>query len=58
MACEIPSIMGNVPLDLPVCLVEVGSDNRPMAKVEGQKTRRYFVDACHPVWGVEMCRPT
>ena len=20
----------------------------------GQKTRRYFVDACHPVWGVEM----
>jgi len=21
---------------------------------EGQKTRRYFVDACHPVWGVEM----
>jgi transposase len=21
---------------------------------DGQKTRRYFVDACHPVWGVEM----
>ncbi len=20
----------------------------------GQKTRRYFVDACHPVWGVEL----
>ncbi|MFL5515725.1 MAG: IS630 family transposase [Gemmatimonadales bacterium] len=20
----------------------------------GRKTRRYFVDACHPVWGVEM----
>jgi transposase len=23
-------------------------------EAEGQKTRRYFVDACHPVWGVEM----
>jgi transposase len=21
---------------------------------DGQKTRRYFVDACHPVWGVEL----
>jgi transposase len=21
---------------------------------DGQKVRRYFVDACHPVWGVEM----
>jgi transposase len=21
---------------------------------DGHKTRRYFVDACHPVWGVEM----
>jgi len=23
-------------------------------EADGQKTRRYFVDACHPVWGVEM----
>jgi transposase len=23
-------------------------------QADGQKTRRYFVDACHPVWGVEM----
>jgi transposase len=23
-------------------------------EANGQKTRRYFVDACHPVWGVEM----
>ena len=21
---------------------------------DGQKTRRYFVDACHPVWGVDL----
>ena len=27
-----------------------GRSGRPTA----QKTRRYFVDACHPVWGVEM----
>ncbi len=24
------------------------------AQAGGPKTRRYFVDACHPVWGVEM----
>jgi transposase len=23
-------------------------------QADGQKTRRYFVDACHPVWGVEL----
>lgn len=23
-------------------------------EADGRKTRRYFVDACHPVWGVEM----
>src|SRR5512135_1093949 len=23
-------------------------------EADGQKIRRYFVDACHPVWGVEM----
>jgi transposase len=23
-------------------------------EADGQNTRRYFVDACHPVWGVEM----
>jgi transposase len=23
-------------------------------KADGRKTRRYFVDACHPIWGVEM----
>jgi transposase len=23
-------------------------------QADGQKTRRYFVDGCHPVWGVEM----
>ena len=23
-------------------------------EVDGSKIRRYFVDACHPVWGVEM----
>jgi transposase len=24
------------------------------AQADGANTRRYFVDACHPVWGVEM----
>jgi transposase len=23
-------------------------------QADGQQTRRYFVDACHPVWGVEL----
>ena len=23
-------------------------------QADGQKTRRYFVDGCHPVWGVEL----
>ena len=27
---------------------------RQRRQADGQKTRRYFVDACHPVWGVEM----
>jgi transposase len=27
---------------------------RQKRQAGGQKTRRYFVDACHPVWGVEM----
>ena len=27
---------------------------RQKQEADGQKTRRYFVDACHPVWGVEM----
>jgi transposase len=27
---------------------------RQKHEADGQKTRRYFVDACHPVWGVEM----
>jgi transposase len=27
---------------------------RQKQEAEGQETRRYFVDACHPVWGVEM----
>jgi transposase len=27
---------------------------RHKTEAQGQKTRRYFVDACHPVWGVEM----
>jgi hypothetical protein len=27
---------------------------RHKAEASGQKTRRYFVDACHPVWEVEM----
>ena len=27
---------------------------RQKRRADGHKTRRYFVDACHPVWGVEM----
>jgi transposase len=27
---------------------------RQKREADGQKIRRYFVDACHPVWGVEM----
>lgn len=27
---------------------------RQKHEADGRKTRRYFVDACHPVWGVEM----
>jgi transposase len=27
---------------------------RQKQEAAGQKTRRYFVDACHPVWGVEL----
>jgi transposase len=27
---------------------------RQKREADGRKTRRYFVDACHPVWGVEM----
>jgi transposase len=27
---------------------------RQKRQADGRKTRRYFVDACHPVWGVEM----
>jgi transposase len=27
---------------------------RQKQEADGHKTRRYFVDACHPVWGVEM----
>jgi transposase len=27
---------------------------RQKQEADGRKTRRYFVDACHPVWGVEM----
>jgi transposase len=27
---------------------------RQKQRADGQKTRRYFVDACHPVWGVEL----
>jgi transposase len=27
---------------------------RQKQQADGRKTRRYFVDACHPVWGVEM----
>jgi transposase len=27
---------------------------RQKQQADGCKTRRYFVDACHPVWGVEM----
>jgi transposase len=27
---------------------------RQKRQAEGKRTRRYFVDACHPVWGVEM----
>jgi hypothetical protein len=23
-------------------------------QADGRKVRRYFVDACHPVWGVEL----
>lgn len=27
---------------------------RQRQEEDGQKTRRYFVDGCHPVWGVEL----
>jgi transposase len=27
---------------------------RQRRQADGRKTRRYFVDACHPVWGVEL----
>src|SRR5262249_41800705 len=27
---------------------------RQKQQADGRKTRRYFVDACHPVWGVEL----
>jgi transposase len=27
---------------------------RQKQEAEGRETRRYFVDACHPVWGVEL----
>jgi transposase len=27
---------------------------RDKPQADGRKTRRYFVDGCHPVWGVEM----
>jgi len=27
---------------------------RQKRQADGRKTRRYFVDACHPVWGVEL----
>lgn len=27
---------------------------RQKQEADGRKTRRYYVDACHPVWGVEM----
>jgi transposase len=27
---------------------------RQRQAADGQKTRRYFVDGCHPVWGVEL----
>jgi transposase len=32
----------------------IGTYERHRKEVDGPKTRRYFVDACHPVWGVEM----
>jgi transposase len=30
------------------------TQERQKQQADGQKTRRYFVDACHPVWGVEL----
>ena len=32
----------------------IGIYQRHKPEADGRKTRRYFVDACHPVWGVEM----
>jgi transposase len=32
----------------------LGTYERHQREADGLKTRRYFVDACHPVWGVEM----
>ncbi|HMB04735.1 MAG TPA: IS630 family transposase [Isosphaeraceae bacterium] len=32
----------------------IGTYERHKREADGPKTRRYFVDACHPVWGVEM----
>ena len=32
----------------------IGTYERHKKEAEGTKIRRYFVDACHPVWGVEM----
>jgi transposase len=32
----------------------IGTYDRQKSEAGGLKTRRYFVDACHPVWGVEM----
>ena len=32
----------------------INTYDRHKQETDGPKTRRYFVDACHPVWGVEM----
>ena len=32
----------------------IRTHERQERQADGQRTRRYFADACHPVWGVEM----
>ena len=32
----------------------IRTHERQERQADGQRPRRYFVDACHPVWGVEM----
>jgi transposase len=34
--------------------LETHERQKRQARADGPKTRRYFVDGCHPVWGVEL----